>query len=58
MVIVSNALVAPGSAFGAGGEGYVRLCFAQSPARLERALGRLVAGIGQFAGSPAARSAA
>jgi aspartate/methionine/tyrosine aminotransferase len=50
--------VAPGSAFGAGGEGYVRLCFAQSPARLERALGRLVAGIGQFAGSPAARSAA
>lgn len=33
--------VAPGIAFGAGGEGHVRLCFAQSPVRLERALGRL-----------------
>lgn len=33
--------VAPGSAFGAGGEGYLRLCFAQSRPRLERALGRL-----------------
>jgi aspartate/methionine/tyrosine aminotransferase len=33
--------VAPGAAFCAGGEGYLRLCFAQSPARLERALSRL-----------------
>ena len=33
--------VAPGVAFGAGGEGHLRLCFAQSPVRLERALGRL-----------------
>ena len=33
--------VAPGSAFCAGGEGHLRLCFAQSPARLERALSRL-----------------
>ncbi len=33
--------VAPGCAFGAGGEGHLRLCFAQSPALLTRALGRL-----------------
>jgi aspartate aminotransferase len=33
--------VAPGAAFCAGGEGYLRLCFAQSPVRLERALSRL-----------------
>lgn len=33
--------VAPGVAFGDAGEGHLRLCFAQSPARLERALGRL-----------------
>jgi len=39
--------VAPGSAFGAGGEGHLRLCFAQSPARLERALGRLVTALGR-----------
>lgn len=33
--------VAPGVAFCAAGEGHLRLCFAQSPALLERALGRL-----------------
>ena len=33
--------LAPGCAFGEGGEGHLRLCFAQSPALLERALGRL-----------------
>jgi aspartate/methionine/tyrosine aminotransferase len=33
--------VAPGVAFGSGGEGHLRLCFAQSPARLTRALSRL-----------------
>ncbi len=33
--------VAPGAAFCTGGEGHLRLCFAQSPDRLERALGRL-----------------
>jgi aspartate/methionine/tyrosine aminotransferase len=33
--------VAPGCAFGMGGEGNLRLCFAQSPALLTRALGRL-----------------
>jgi aspartate/methionine/tyrosine aminotransferase len=33
--------VAPGAAFGSGGEGHVRLCFAQSPMLLTRALSRL-----------------
>jgi len=33
--------LAPGSAFGPGGEGHFRLCFAQSEATLERALARL-----------------
>jgi aspartate aminotransferase len=33
--------LAPGSAFGAGGEGFLRLCFAQSPALLERAMEQL-----------------
>ncbi len=33
--------VAPGVAFGSGGEGHLRLCFAQSPARLTRSLSRL-----------------
>jgi aspartate/methionine/tyrosine aminotransferase len=40
--------VAPGSAFGAGGEGFLRLCFAQSPARLEQGLARLRAGLESF----------
>ena len=30
--------LAPGSAFGAGGEGHLRLCFACSAERLERAV--------------------
>ena len=33
--------VAPGSAFGPGGEGYIRFCFASAPARLAAALDRL-----------------
>lgn len=33
--------LAPGTAFGPGGEGYLRLCFASSPSRLEEAIGRL-----------------
>lgn len=33
--------VAPGAAFGLGGEGHLRLCFASAPARLEAALERL-----------------
>lgn len=37
--------VAPGIAFGAAGEGSLRLCFAQGPERMERAMGRLRAGL-------------
>jgi aspartate/methionine/tyrosine aminotransferase len=33
--------LAPGIAFGPAGEGFLRLCFASSPARLEEAVGRL-----------------
>ena len=33
--------VAPGAAFGAGGEGHLRFCFASAPARLGAALERL-----------------
>lgn len=33
--------VAPGAAFGAGGEGHLRFCFASAPARLATALERL-----------------
>jgi aspartate/methionine/tyrosine aminotransferase len=37
--------LAPGSAFGAAGEGYLRLCFAQSAPLIERAMGRLRDGL-------------
>ncbi len=37
--------LAPGIAFGAGGEGYLRLCFAQARPRMERAMERLRAGL-------------
>jgi aspartate/methionine/tyrosine aminotransferase len=37
--------LAPGSAFGEGGEGYLRLCFAQARPRMERAMQRLRAGL-------------
>jgi aspartate aminotransferase len=42
--IVDEAAVglAPGTAFGLGGEGYLRLCFASSPKRLNEAMERLV----------------
>jgi aspartate aminotransferase len=33
--------LAPGAAFGPGGEGHLRLCFASAPARLAQALARL-----------------
>ena len=33
--------LAPGAAFGAGGEGHLRLCFAATLPTLERALDRL-----------------
>ena len=35
--------VAPGSAFGAGGEGYIRLCFARSPEQIAEATRRFAA---------------
>lgn len=47
LVVEHKVAVAPGSAFGEGGEGHLRVCFAQSPARLERALGRLRAGLAE-----------
>ncbi|MDX2103915.1 MAG: pyridoxal phosphate-dependent aminotransferase [Alphaproteobacteria bacterium] len=34
--------LAPGAAFGAGGEGHLRLCFASAPDTVERALDRLI----------------
>jgi len=37
--------LAPGNAFGEAGEGYLRLCFAQAPERIERAMHRLRAGL-------------
>ncbi|TWG88471.1 aspartate/methionine/tyrosine aminotransferase [Cupriavidus gilardii J11] len=37
--------LAPGSAFGASGEGFLRVCFAQSPERLTRALDRFATGL-------------
>jgi aspartate/methionine/tyrosine aminotransferase len=46
LVSEHGVAVAPGGAFGSGGEGHLRLCFAQSPARLARALGRLVVALG------------
>jgi aspartate/methionine/tyrosine aminotransferase len=37
----SGVALAPGRAFGAGGEGWLRLCFAKEPALLEQALAHL-----------------
>ena len=45
LVVQHKVAVAPGIAFGAAGEGYLRVCFAQSAARLERALDRLREGL-------------
>jgi aspartate/methionine/tyrosine aminotransferase len=39
----SGVALAPGSAFGPGGEGHLRLCFAASEATLEEALARITA---------------
>jgi aspartate/methionine/tyrosine aminotransferase len=33
--------LAPGSAFGPGGEGHLRLCYASSPERLSAAMDRI-----------------
>jgi aspartate/methionine/tyrosine aminotransferase len=41
----ANVGLAPGSAFGAGGERFMRLCFARDAGQLEAAVGRLSAAI-------------
>ncbi len=46
LVAEHGVAVAPGCAFGAGGEGHLRLCFAQSPKVLGRALQRLGSALG------------
>ena len=45
LVIEHKVAVAPGIAFGPSGEGSLRICFAQSAALLERAMGRLRDGL-------------
>jgi aspartate aminotransferase len=45
LVTDHHVAVAPGVAFGAAGEGFLRICFAHSPDRIERAMGRLRDGL-------------
>ena len=45
LVIHHGVAVAPGAAFGASGEGHLRICFAQSESVLRRAMDRLRAGL-------------
>ena len=45
LVTGHGVAVAPGIAFGPAGEGCLRVCFAQSPTRLNRALDRLQTGL-------------
>lgn len=45
LVTNHRVAVAPGAAFGDAGEGYLRVCFAQSADRMERAMQRLRDGI-------------
>ncbi|MEJ0019253.1 MAG: pyridoxal phosphate-dependent aminotransferase [Acetobacteraceae bacterium] len=45
LVVEHHVAVAPGIAFGDAGEGYLRICFAQSAERIERAMGRLRDGL-------------
>ena len=45
LVTDHHVAVAPGMAFGTAGEGYLRICFAQSAERMERAMGRLRDGL-------------
>ncbi len=45
LVTEHRVAVAPGIAFGPSGEGFLRVCFAQSPQRLERAMSRLRDGL-------------
>jgi aspartate/methionine/tyrosine aminotransferase len=50
LVLDHKVAVAPGIAFGAAGEGHLRICFAQSEQRLDRAVHRLRAGLQQELG--------
>jgi aspartate aminotransferase len=50
LVAEYGVAVAPGIAFGAAGEGFLRICFAQSAERIERAMGRLREGLRAAAG--------
>ncbi len=50
LVVDHKVAVAPGVAFGGAGEGHLRVCFAQSAERLERAVQRLRAGLQQEMG--------
>jgi aspartate aminotransferase len=50
LVTEHRIAVAPGIAFGDAGEGHLRLCFAQSEQRLERAVQRLRTGLQQRIG--------
>ena len=45
----AGVAVLPGTAFGPGGEGYLRLCFANSTANIRKALGRIEAALGKLA---------
>jgi aspartate/methionine/tyrosine aminotransferase len=45
LVHEQKVAVAPGIAFGDAGEGYLRICFAQAPDKLESAMGRLRDGL-------------
>ncbi len=45
LVLDHHVAVAPGAAFGPGGEGHLRVCFAQSEATLNRAMERLRTGL-------------
>jgi aspartate/methionine/tyrosine aminotransferase len=42
MVDNANVGLAPGSAFGLGGEGFFRLCFCRDPEQVDEAARRLV----------------
>jgi aspartate/methionine/tyrosine aminotransferase len=44
----AGVAVLPGTAFGPGGEGYLRLCFANSMANVEIALERVAVALGEL----------
>lgn len=48
LVTEHGIAIAPGIAFGDSGEGWLRICFAVAPDRLQRALGRLAEGLTAF----------